>query len=232
VVRRRPPPRLVTVDGPAGSGKTTLGRRLAGLLGVPLVDTGALYRAIAVAAADRHIEADDTASLAGLARALRIDMDTDPFAVRPRVTVDGDDISDRLRDPSLAPLLGAVSRAPSVRSVLLEVQRRFAPGGEAVAVGRDCGTVVFPEAPVKLYLDASPAVREERRARQLAARYGPVGESVLLAEVEARDRADAGRAAAPMRPASDAVVIRTDTLGIEAMVDAAVAACGAAGILP
>ncbi|MBV8302470.1 MAG: (d)CMP kinase [Candidatus Dormibacteraeota bacterium] len=225
-----PPKRLVTVDGPAGSGKTTLGRRLAGLLGVPLIDTGLLYRAVTVAAARAGYGPDDGERLADLALRARIEVGTDPSDTAPAIRIDGEDVSASIRDPGLAPLLAAVSRNPGVRAALLAPQRRLAPHGEAVAVGRDCGTVVFPGAPVKLYLDAPAAVREARRARQLSDGSGAVAPATLTAEVEDRDRSDARRSDAPMRPAADALLIWTDRVGVEEMVALAAAACRDAGL--
>ena len=149
---------VVTVDGPAGSGKSTLGRGLARALRLPLVDTGLLYRGVTVAAARRGIAIDDLDGLAEVARGSRLELNTDPDAATPELLVDGADAGADLRDPRHAGLLARVSSLPAVREALLEPQRALARDG-AVAVGRDCGTVVFPDAPVKFYLEASEPVR-------------------------------------------------------------------------
>ena len=221
--------RLVTVDGPAGSGKSTLARRLARALGVPIIDTGALYRAVTVAGVRRGIDPDADSALARLTAAIRIHLETDP-GHPDRVTVDGEEVTAALHDPALAPLLARVSSDPGVRRELLEPQRSLLRNGEGVAAGRDCGTVVFPEATVKLYLEAQEEIRLVRRAAQLD-RLGKLAPAVLEAEVARRDRSDASRAAAPMRPAPGALVLRTDELDIEATLLRAIEACRAAGML-
>jgi cytidylate kinase len=224
--------RLVTVDGPASSGKTTLGRRLALLLEVQLVDTGLLYRAVTLAAARRGVAAGDEIGLSSLAEGLSIEVATDPEA-EPALIIDGERMpAGELYDPRLAALLAAASATPGVRRALLAPQRALAEPRGGVFVGRDCGTVVFPDAPLKLYLDAAEEVRSERRARQLRL-DGSGGDTALLTvEVGDRDRADSVRSAAPLRVAPDAHVIRTDRLGIEAMVEAARERCVVAGMLP
>lgn len=212
-------PSIVTIDGPAGSGKTTLGRQLALTLGIPLVDTGLFYRGVTVAAARAHIDPQDREALIECARSAEVVIDTDPAHEDGDSTarVNGVDAGRALRDPANAPLLASMSSIPEVRAALLEPQRRLAAHG-AVAVGRDCGTVVFPDAQLKLYLDASEEVRAHRRARQFRDTGSDVDGALLHGDVGARDRRDASRAAAPMRPATDAHVLDTGTLGIEEMV--------------
>jgi cytidylate kinase len=210
-------PPVITIDGPAGSGKTTLGRRMATTLGLPLVDTGLFYRGVMVAAARAGIDPNDREALIACARRTVVVIDTDPTNddADRAATVDGIEAGPALRDPAKAPLLASLSSIPEVRALLLDPQRRLAGNG-AVAVGRDCGTVVFPEAQLKLYLDASEGVRAQRRASQLNG--GADADSALMrGEVGARDRLDASRSAAPMRPAPDAHVLDTGALGIEAV---------------
>jgi CMP/dCMP kinase len=206
-------PAIVTIDGPAGSGKTTLGRHLATTLDLPLVDTGLFYRGVMVAAARAGIDPADHEALIACARTTEVVIDTDPTHVEGDGTarVNGVDAGPALRDPANAPLLAAMSSIQGVRDVLLDAQRRLAAHG-AVAVGRDCGTVVFPDATLKLYLDASEDVRAQRRASQLGG--GDANSALMHGEVRARDATDASRAAAPMHPAKDAHRLDTGVLGI------------------
>jgi cytidylate kinase len=223
--------RVVTVDGPAGSGKSTLGRALAVELGLPLIDTGLFYRGIMVAAVRAGVDVGDPAALATLARSTVVDVDTDPRSGGDTVVVDGvaDDVM--LRDPRNARLLAAISSTPAVRAAVLEPQRALAAGG-AVAVGRDCGTVVFPDAAVKFYLKAPQSVREQRRLAQLRARGAPADDSILRAEVGDRDRADTDRVESPLRPADDAHVIDTAAMDVRGMIAHALELCHEAGVDP
>jgi cytidylate kinase len=214
-------PPIVTIDGPAGSGKTTLGRRLAQILQLPLVDTGLFYRGVMVAAARAGIAPDDTDALIDCARNTVVVIDTDPTHEHADSTaiVNGSEAGSALRDPANAPLLASMSSIREVRESLLDAQRKLAEHG-AVAVGRDCGTVVFPNAQLKLYLEASEDVRARRRAHQLG--NGAHADSALIrGEVRGRDEKDASRVAAPMRPAKDAHVLDTGVLGIDAVVHTA-----------
>jgi len=208
-------PPVVTIDGPAGSGKTTLGRRLAVALSLPLVDTGLLYRGVMVAAARARIDPYDRPALIACARSAEIVIDVDPTHddADSSASVNGVEAGPALRDPANAPLLAAMSSIPEVRAALLSAQRSLATGG-AVAVGRDCGTVVFPDAKLKLYLDASEDVRARRRARQLGGVGSDIDSALMRGEVRGRDQQDATRSAAPMRAAHDAHVIDTGVLGI------------------
>jgi len=224
-------PGIVTIDGASGSGKTTLGRRLAMALGLPFVDTGLLYRALMVAAVRAGLTADDTAGLVELAGRTRIQIDTSPRAAGDQAgtLVDGVPAGDLLRDPSRALLLSTLSGLPGVRSAILQSQRDLAAGG-AVAVGRDCGTVVFPQAPVKLFLQASEEVRARRRQAQLLRSGTAVSDIDLRSEIGGRDALDTGRQVSPLRPAEDAHIIDTGVLGVAATVDAALDLCAAAGL--
>ena len=220
----------MTIDGPAGSGKTTLGRHLAVALGIPLVDTGLFYRGVTVAAARAHIDPDDRDALIECARNAVVDIDTDPTHEESdgNARVNGIDARHELRDPANAPLLASMSSIPEVRAALLGPQRSLALNG-AVAVGRDCGTVVFPDAQLKLYLVASEDVRARRRARQLGVTGAHVDGALLRGEVGARDARDASRSAAPMRPAPDAHILDTGVLAIDEMVRGALGLWAAAG---
>jgi cytidylate kinase len=227
-----PPAPVVTVDGPAGSGKSTLGRRLATALQLPFIDSGLFYRAITVVAARKGAGLDDTEDIVRVAASARVEIDTHPAATSPRVHIDGEPVDDEsLHDPRNATLLSVVSSIARVRATLLPAQRALAAGG-AVAVGRDCGTVVFPDAALKLYLTAGTAVRAKRRARQLRTRGAVIDVDVLDAEIAERDRADASRAASPLRPARDAHIIDTEANGIDEMVAAALELSTRAGVTP
>jgi cytidylate kinase len=215
-------PPVITIDGPAGSGKTTLGRHLATTLELPLVDTGLFYRGVMVAAARAGIDPTDSEALIECARQTVVVIDTDPTHENAdsAATVDGIEAGPALRDPANAPLLASMSSIPEVRAVLLGAQRRLARDG-AIAVGRDCGTVVFPDAQLKLYLDASEAVRAQRRASQLRRTGAETDSALMRGEVGARDRLDASRTTAPMKPAPDAYVLDTGALDIDDVVHTA-----------
>jgi cytidylate kinase len=224
-------PVIVTVDGPAGSGKSTLGRRLARALDLPLIDTGLLYRGVTVAAVTHHVDASDPARAAALAARTSIELNTDASAPAGAwaVRVDGRDASADARDPRHATLLAELSRLAEVRAVLLQRQRDMAQQG-AVAVGRDCGTVVFPHAPVKFFLQASPHVRALRRAEQLRMAGTEVDADALEAEIAGRDALDTERTVSPLRPAPDAHIIDTGSLGVDDMVGEALRVCRQAGL--
>jgi len=226
-----PADRVVTVDGPAGSGKSTLGRRLASALALPFIDTGLFYRAVAAAAARRGVGAGDAAGLEALTRRLDIDVRTDP-AKKATVRIDGESVAAaELHDPAQSALLTAVSGTPGVRRALLDKQRAPALHG-AVAAGRDCGTVVFPLAPLKIYLEADEGLRTARRANQLQTRGAPVDVAVLDAEVRARDVSDASRPDGPLLRAPDSRIIDTGKVGIEEMVETALRWCRERGLVP
>ena len=222
---------IVTVDGPAGSGKSTLGRALAARLALPLIDTGLFYRGLMVAALRAGLDGSDPAALGRLARTTSLVIDTDPASDGAAVLVDGVAAGAELHDPRHAFLLAAIAGEPEVRAAVLALQRRPARDG-AVAVGRDCGTVVFPQAAVKFYLDAPQAVREQRRTAQLLARGADADGSTIRAEVGERDRSDSQRTVSPLRRADDAHVIDTSTMGRDEMIEYALTVCAAAGLQP
>ena len=208
--------RVVTIDGPAGAGKSSAARALATRLGFAHVDTGAMYRAVGVLAQEQGIGLDDDDALARALSGWRFEVDP----ARGAILVDGRDLSMVIRRPDAGELASRVSTRPVVRERLVALQRRLGAAGGVVMEGRDIGTVVFPDALVKLYLTASPAVRAERRARELRALGEQVDETALARDLTERDRRDAERAHSPLRPAPDAVVLDTTTLTLDAVVDA------------
>jgi len=205
------PAPVITFDGPSGTGKGTIAGRLAALLGWHVLDTGALYRCVGLAAVQRGVALDDDAALGNLAQALSIRFDGE------RVLLEGVDVSTEIRTGSAGEYASRVAAQPAVRRSLWRLQRDAVRPPGLVADGRDMGTVVFPEAPLKLYLDASPQVRADRRYKQLKDKGMDANLSDLARDLAERDRRDRERAASPLRPADDAVVIDTSGLGIDAV---------------
>jgi len=207
---------LVAIDGPAGAGKSTVSRRLAEALGYRYVDTGAMYRVIGVLAADRHIDFSDTAALASLCDTTTIDfVERDG---RIRTFGGGRDLSDAIRTADAAQLASKVSAVPVVRERLVAKQRAMGAGGGVVMEGRDIGTVVFPDAPVKVFLDASPRERARRRASESPGGATPEEIERIAREIAERDARDRGRAHSPLRPAADAIVMDTTDKNIDQVV--------------
>jgi len=220
--------RVVAVDGPAGAGKSSASRALARRLRFTYVDTGAMYRAVGVLAAERNIALDDPAALRPLVTGLAFEL----TAEGTRLLVDGRDLSDAIRRPEAGQLASRVSTQPVVRERLVELQRGLGAPGGVVMEGRDIGTVVFPDAALKFYLTAAPATRASRRAAELRARGEQVDEAALARDIAERDRRDARRAHSPLRPAADAVVIDTTALALDAVVDQMEAEARARGVSP
>jgi cytidylate kinase len=217
-------PFIVAIDGPAGAGKSTAAKRLATRLGFALVDTGAIYRAVALAASRAGVAFDDDARLASLLPGLSIVFEPAPAESGhgPRVLLGGEDVSAAIRTPPMSLGASAVSARPVVRAGLLDLQRRLAtaPANRgAVLEGRDIGTVVFPDADLKLFLTASPEVRARRRFDELRAKGDRSTYEQVLADQLRRDRDDAERAVAPLKPAADAILVDTTDLTLEQVVD-------------
>lgn len=209
-VARRP---IVAIDGPSGVGKSTLSKLLARELGFINLDTGAMYRAVALAANRRGIDPADMAALGTLADAVVIDFARD--AGIERVLLDGEDVSAAIRTPEISLLTSQVSACPAVREALVRRQRQLGAAGGVVLEGRDIGTVVFPEAEVKFFMVANPEERGRRRFLELQLKGATVDLAKTIAEVEARDSADSSRSHSPLRRAEDAVTIDTSALSIE-----------------
>ncbi len=208
----------VAIDGPMGSGKSTVAREVARRLGFRYVDTGAMYRAVAVAALRRGVAVDDPDALAAVARALRLEL-TFGANGATRVAVDGEDVTGELRTVSVNRVVGKVAGAPGVRAVLGGIQRDLGTTGGVVMEGRDIGSVILPRAQVKVFLTASPEARARRRQAELAA----AGEQVSLHDVrrieDEDDRAAMTRHVGPLRIAPDAEVIDSTDLTVDEVVD-------------
>lgn len=211
--------RIVTIDGPSGGGKSTVSRTLAAKLHFTYLDTGAMYRAVAYQCRERGIDPADTAQLEPLLAAIRIEL-LPPAAGEDdvRVLVDGREVGKYLRTPEMGMLASKVSALPLVRATLTRLQQQIGVKGLIVAEGRDTGTVVFPEAAWKFFLDASPEVRAHRRAEQLRSKGEVVDEQRLLAQIIQRDRDDRERTIAPLKAAPDALTIDSTGLPVEEVV--------------
>ena len=206
----------MAIDGPAGAGKSTVARQLARRLGFSMIDTGAIYRSVALAAIRAHVAWDDDEGLRRL-----LDGGLDLTFAGDRVLLGGDDVSEAIRTPEISRGASVVSARPVVRQKLLGLQRdlgREAPQG-AVLEGRDIGTVVFPDAAVKFFLTASDEARAERRHAELSEKGVQTSLADVLSDQRRRDQDDTGRAIAPLRAAPDAIRVDTTGLDLEAVVD-------------
>lgn len=214
---------MLTIDGPSGSGKGTIARAVADRLGWHMLDSGAIYRAVGHAAVRRGLDLADAGAMAGCAAETRIEFRAPGDGGETRVIIDGEDATDAIRTETAGAAASMIAALPAVRKALVDKQLAFRRPPGLVADGRDMGTVIFPDAPCKVFLTASPAERAERRYKQLKAKGLDVTLASLLHEIERRDARDASRTVAPLKPAADAVVIDTTGQPISSVVAAVLA---------
>lgn len=213
----RRPALVITIDGPAGAGKSTVAHALAGRLGYVYFDTGALYRAVAWVGWRAGVDGEDAAAMEALLDTVSIRMSLDEGSTR--ICIDNEDVTPHLRSPVISRLASAVARLPRVRERLLPMQRRYGRTGGIVAEGRDMGTLVFPDAGVKFFLRADLDTRAERRYHETARGGYPEPRHEIRRQIEERDASDQSRAAAPLVPAADAVVIDSSSLTVDQVVE-------------
>lgn len=206
---------VITIDGPGGSGKGTLAGMLAARLGWHLLDSGALYRLLAFAANNHGVDLTNEEILTSLAAHLDVQFIPAVGDAEQRIILEGEDVSRSIRTETIGAGASMVAALPAVRQALLARQQAFCETPGLVADGRDMGTVVFPDAPLKIYLTASPEIRAERRYRQLLEKGETATLAGLLDEIKARDERDMNRSIAPLRPAEDAILIDSSHLGID-----------------
>lgn len=215
---------IIAIDGPAGSGKSTIAHRIADELGFEKLDTGALYRTVALSCKLNGINLDDESAVVN--EAARADISFDSTGEATRISVDGRDVSDEIRTPEVDRIVSKVAAYPGVREAMLPVQRLFARDRDVVAEGRDIGTVVFPDADVKVFLTADPRERARRRVLQRHAGADVPAAQIeaeveeTLADLERRDKIDSSRQTAPLRAADDAVRIDSSSATIDDVVRA------------
>jgi len=205
-------PLIIAIDGPSASGKSTLGRLLARELGLLYIDTGSMYRAVALAVLESSINADDDVAVGSLASRIDIDLSGNPDSLR--VTLEGEDVTDRIRDEDVTSTSSIISTIPAVRRAMVKRQRELGRRG-AVMNGRDIGTVVFPDADVKFFLTATVKDRAERRLAEVREDDPDASYEQTLADISERDRRDTTRVDSPLLRADDAVVIDSTGLSIE-----------------
>jgi len=209
--------KIITIDGPAGSGKSTVSRLLAARLGYLYLDTGAMYRAVALQARRKNVDLKDTEKISSICRELDLHFKTLDGVTR--LFLGTEDISAAIRSPEMDMLSSAVSAIKEVREAMTVLQRKMAEHGEVVAEGRDMGTVVFPDAECKFFIDADPGVRAGRRYRERQERGESVSRQAVEKELKKRDDQDMTRTLAPLVPAKDAILLDTTTLTVVEVVE-------------
>ena len=218
----------IAIDGPAGAGKSTVAKALAKTLGAMYLDTGAMYRAFGLAMIRAGVDVNDAAAVAQ--RAGAVDITVEYVDGTQRMMLAGEDVSETIRLPEVSAAASAISTVPEVRAHMVALQRRIARGNAVVMDGRDIGTVVLPDATLKIYLTASAEVRADRRCKELQAKGKPEPYAKVLQDIIERDDRDMNRAASPLKPADDAVTVDTSGMSRDEVIDTlrrmAVEACG------
>jgi len=217
VAASRPRPSTIAIDGPVAAGKTAVGAELARRLGYRFLDTGSMYRAFTWFVLQRGIDPDDADALRDAASRVRLTLERN--SENTRIFVDGEDATPYLTSARVENAVSRVSRVPAVRRAMVDIQRAAATGGGVVMAGRDIGTVVLPDAGLKVYLNASREERARRRQEQMALRGEEASFESVLADLTRRDAIDSNRETSPLRPASDAIVIDSDGLTLEQVVE-------------
>ncbi len=204
---------VITIDGPSGSGKGTLSQLLAKHLGFHLLDSGALYRLVALSAIKQQANMQDEQAIAQIANHLNVVFDVQGESTK--ILLEGEDVTNAIRHETVGMNASLVAAYPAVRSALLQRQKNFAQAPGLIADGRDMGTVVFPQSPVKIFLTASAEARAERRFKQLQQNGASIDMAALVNDIKARDERDTNRSVSPLKPAADALVIDSTALTIE-----------------
>lgn len=207
---------IVTLDGPAASGKSTTARLVAKKMGWLYLDTGAMYRAMAVKTVRNGIALDDPSAIAEIARGSEVRLE--PTDEKTRVFIDGDEVTEAIRTPEIDKAVGPVCEVPLVREMMVDLQRKISEGANLVAEGRDMGTVVFPDAPLKFYMIASIEARAKRRLEDLKQKGIEIPLAQLMEDIRKRDERDSGRSHSPLKPADDAIELDTSDLSIDEQV--------------
>ncbi len=220
-------PFIVAIDGPAGAGKSTVARKVAGALSLTYLDTGAMYRSVALEAVKKKVSSEDVEALTQLADGIKIRFSRLTSEGGQRVYLFDEDVTDAIRAPAISSLTSAISAFPPVRRIIVEHQRKIAGGDDrgVVLEGRDIGTVVFPDADVKIVLTASSEERARRRFNEMHDKGLEVEYDRILEEQRERDQRDSERADSPLKPASDSTILNTDGLSIDAVVDRILTLC-------
>ncbi len=212
---------IIAIDGPSGSGKSTLGRLLARALNLLYIDTGSMYRAVALAVMESSINTSDDVAVGSLARRIDLDLSGDPDSLR--ISLEGRDVTDSIRSDEVTHMSSVISAIPSVRRAMVERQRELGKRG-AVLNGRDIGTVVFPDADIKFFLTASPKERAERRFNEEREKNRATSFDETLADMTERDRRDSTRTDSPLAVSKDAIVIDSTGLSVEEVLQEMLAA--------
>ncbi|MCD6506236.1 (d)CMP kinase [Candidatus Poribacteria bacterium] len=216
----RPRP-VIAIDGPAGAGKSTVAKKLAERLGLLYLDTGAMYRALTLKAIELGVKPEEEEKLIKLASQTRIEFDP----TGRRIFMDGREVTDRIRSPEVDKVISDYVKIPGLRRVMVQKQRELGKEGGVVAEGRDIGTVVFPDADLKIYLDASPRVRAIRRWRELKAKGIEISLDEIERDIIARDLKDSTRKVAPLKPAPDAIRLDTSDMSVDQVVEEIMERC-------